>query len=67
MSGLRPPPFKRVVMLTPALGCLGEKMKKFGIVIFLSILMQAVFAEEPVYAPDLTLFWSYKAMKISSN
>ena len=38
-------------MWTPALGCLGEKMKKFGIVIFLSILMQAVFAEEPVYAP----------------
>ena len=26
-------------------------MKKFGIVIFLSILIQAVFAEEPVYAP----------------
>lgn len=26
-------------------------MKKFGIIIFLSILLQAVFAEEPVYAP----------------
>ena len=26
-------------------------MKKIGIIIFLSILMQAVFAEEPVYAP----------------
>ena len=26
-------------------------MKKFGIIIFLSILMQAVFAEEPVYVP----------------
>lgn len=26
-------------------------MKKFGIIIFLSILLQAVFAEEPVYEP----------------
>ena len=26
-------------------------MKKIGIIIFLSILMQAVFAEEPVYSP----------------
>ena len=44
MSGLRPPPFKCVVMLTPALGCLEEKLKKCNLVFFLlSLLSIKVF------------------------